>query len=102
MLAFVLAAVCTIPSALPNSEASEGSQGRSTASINFSLMASPVSKELQSDVRSIPLLALPLTCGAGLTGTAQAVAFSPAPRGYRKCVVATNIAETSLTLEGVV
>ncbi|KAF5837631.1 putative DEAH [Dunaliella salina] len=45
---------------------------------------------------------LPLPLYAGLTGTAQAVAFSPAPRGYRKCVVATNIAETSLTLEGVV
>jgi hypothetical protein len=28
--------------------------------------------------------------------------FSPSPRGLRKVVAATNVAETSLTLEGVV
>jgi hypothetical protein len=38
----------------------------------------------------------------GLPGNVQSLAFAPAPRGYRKVVVATNIAETSLTLEGVV
>jgi HrpA-like RNA helicase len=40
--------------------------------------------------------------GAGLPGNVQSLAFAPAPRGFRKVVVATNIAETSLTLEGVV
>ncbi len=36
----------------------------------------------------------------GLSGSQQALVFRPAPRGYRKVVAATNVAETSLTLEG--
>lgn len=28
--------------------------------------------------------------------------YEPTPRGYRKVIAATNIAETSLTIEGVV
>lgn len=36
-----------------------------------------------------------------LAGEAQDAAIAPAPRGRRKVVVATNIAETSLTIEGV-
>jgi ATP-dependent helicase HrpB len=43
-----------------------------------------------------------LVSWAGLPGAAQQAALSPVPRGHRKVVVATNIAETSLTLEGVV
>jgi pre-mRNA-splicing factor ATP-dependent RNA helicase DHX16 len=30
----------------------------------------------------------------------QAKIFEPAPPGARKCVLATNIAETSLTIDG--
>ena len=30
----------------------------------------------------------------------QAKIFEPAPLGARKCVLATNIAETSLTIDG--
>lgn len=39
---------------------------------------------------------------AGLPGAQQRLALEPAARGTRKVVVATNIAETSLTIEGVV
>ncbi|KAL4204665.1 hypothetical protein AMTRI_Chr01g111020 [Amborella trichopoda] len=46
------------------------------------------------------LLVLPLY--AGLSRAEQELAFSPTPRGKRKVVIATNIAETSLTLEGMV
>jgi ATP-dependent RNA helicase DDX35 len=38
----------------------------------------------------------------GLAHHRQALAFAPPPRGSRKVVVATNIAETSVTLPGVV
>ena len=46
------------------------------------------------------LLALPLY--SGLPGAQQRAALAPAARGTRKVVVATNVAETSLTIEGVV
>ncbi|CAN6482719.1 unnamed protein product [Victoria cruziana] len=46
------------------------------------------------------LIILPLY--AGLSRADQDMIFSPTPRGKRKVVVSTNIAETSLTLEGVV
>eukprot|EP00955_Chlamydomonas_euryale_P002062 22742-Chlamydomonas_euryale.AAC.1 len=54
--------------------------------------------------RLLPMLPPPVRpqCVAGLPGMEQARALAPAPRGMRKVVVATNIAETSLTLEGVV
>ncbi|KXZ50497.1 hypothetical protein GPECTOR_16g672 [Gonium pectorale] len=45
---------------------------------------------------------LPLPLYAGLHGSQQSAVFRPTPRGYRKVVVATNVAETSITLEGVV
>jgi pre-mRNA-splicing factor ATP-dependent RNA helicase DHX38/PRP16 len=46
-----------------------------------------------------PLLILPIY--ANLPADLQAKIFAPAPPGARKCVVATNIAETSLTVDGV-
>ncbi|KAJ7546775.1 hypothetical protein O6H91_08G054000 [Diphasiastrum complanatum] len=39
---------------------------------------------------------------AGLPRSDQELVFSPAPRGKRKIIVSTNIAETSVTLEGIV
>ena len=36
-----------------------------------------------------------------LPGERQALIFDPAPPGTRKCVIATNIAETSLTVDGI-
>lgn len=48
---------------------------------------------------SLPLQLLPLH--AGLTSEEQAAIFTPTPRGSRKCIVATNIAETSVTIDGV-
>ncbi|XP_030480108.1 probable pre-mRNA-splicing factor ATP-dependent RNA helicase DEAH9 isoform X1 [Cannabis sativa] len=46
------------------------------------------------------LLILPLY--SGLPRAEQELVFAPAPRGKRKVVISTNIAETSLTLEGIV
>ena len=48
----------------------------------------------------LSLMALPLYAGVG-KGEQEAV-FAPVPPGRRKVIVATNIAETSLTIEGVV
>ncbi|KAL1511890.1 hypothetical protein AB1Y20_005172 [Prymnesium parvum] len=45
---------------------------------------------------------LPLPLFSGLSTDAQLAVFESAPRGVRKVVVATNIAETSLTIEGIV
>ncbi|XP_064455267.1 ATP-dependent RNA helicase DHX8-like [Ornithodoros turicata] len=39
---------------------------------------------------------------SALTSNMQAKVFEPTPKGYRKVVVATNVAETSLTVDGVV
>lgn len=46
-----------------------------------------------------PLAVLPIY--SQLPTDAQAKIFQKAPGGMRKCVVATNIAETSLTLDGI-
>ncbi|CAI9087334.1 OLC1v1021384C1 [Oldenlandia corymbosa var. corymbosa] len=46
------------------------------------------------------LMVLPLY--SGLSRADQELVFSPTPRGKRKVVISTNIAETSLTLEGIV
>ncbi|KAI9142335.1 P-loop containing nucleoside triphosphate hydrolase protein, partial [Paraphysoderma sedebokerense] len=46
------------------------------------------------------LLALPLY--AGMSSEQQMKIFEPTPRGTRKVVVATNIAEASITIEGIV
>ncbi|KAI3407237.1 RNA helicase [Psidium guajava] len=46
------------------------------------------------------LIVLPLY--SGLSRAEQELIFSPTPRGKRKVVISTNVAETSLTLEGVV
>lgn len=37
-----------------------------------------------------------------LTNDEQLQAFRPAPRGYRKVIFSTNIAETSVTISGIV
>jgi ATP-dependent RNA helicase DDX35 len=45
---------------------------------------------------------VPCTLYAGLPAAAQLAAFEPAGRNTRKVVIATNIAETSVTIEGIV
>ncbi|KNC53325.1 uncharacterized protein AMSG_12204 [Thecamonas trahens ATCC 50062] len=47
-----------------------------------------------------PLLMLPIY--SQLPADMQSRVFEAAPPGFRKCVVATNIAETSLTVDGIV
>ncbi|EYU28048.1 hypothetical protein ABFS82_13G100000 [Erythranthe guttata] len=53
-----------------------------------------------SHKRKQELIVLPLY--SGLPRADQDLVFSPTPRGKRKVIFSTNIAETSLTLEGVV
>jgi ATP-dependent RNA helicase DDX35 len=50
-------------------------------------------------VKSRKLLPLPLF--AGLTHEEQIQAFDRTPSNVRKVIVATNIAETSVTIEGI-
>ena len=52
------------------------------------------------EVDEAPQLAV-LPIFSQLPSDLQAKIFQKAPDGMRKCVVATNIAETSLTLDGI-
>ncbi|XP_022955010.1 probable pre-mRNA-splicing factor ATP-dependent RNA helicase DEAH9 isoform X1 [Cucurbita moschata] len=54
----------------------------------------------RNDRKKSELIVLPLY--SGLSRAEQELIFSPTPRGKRKVVISTNIAETSLTLEGIV
>ena len=58
--------------------------------------------ELAADLpaKAHALQAMPLY--AGLTTAEQMYVFSPAPENTRKCIVATNIAEASVTVPGIV
>lgn len=38
---------------------------------------------------------------AALPTSQQTSVFTPVPRGMRKCILATNIAETSITIPGI-
>lgn len=44
---------------------------------------------------------LPIPLFASLPNAQQSLVFEPAPPGTRKCVLATNIAETSITIPGI-
>ncbi|CAK9327485.1 unnamed protein product [Citrullus colocynthis] len=57
-------------------------------------------EEERNDRKKSELIILPLY--SGLSRAEQELIFSPTPRGKRKVVISTNIAETSLTLEGIV
>jgi len=59
----------------------------------------PNSSSTLSPVHPSNLLVIPIY--ASLTPEMQLRAFQPAPPGFRKAVLATNIAETSITLQGV-
>ena len=44
---------------------------------------------------------LPIPVYSALPTEKQSMIFEPAPEGSRKCVIATNIAEASLTIDGI-
>ena len=50
-------------------------------------------EDTRAPVQALPLYAL-------LPAAAQAKVFQPAPPGHRQVIVATNVAETSLTIPG--
>ena len=52
-----------------------------------------------SDLKPTPLIPLPVY--SALPSEMQTAIFEPAPPGCRKCVVATNIAEASVTIDGI-
>lgn len=59
-----------------------------------------IQERLQQLGEDIPeLLILPIY--SQLPSDLQAKIFDPAPEGARKCIVSTNIAETSLTVDGI-
>ena len=55
--------------------------------------------EKLSDESTPPLLVLPMY--SQLPADLQAKIFDAAPKGMRKCIVSTNVAETSLTVDGI-
>lgn len=63
-------------------------------------------RKLHDEIKTLPkdscgdLFILPLY--ASLPPEMQARAFAPPPRGARRCIFATNIAETSVTVDGIV
>ena len=57
-------------------------------------------KEKLSEFEEAPPLAV-LPIYSQLPSDLQAKIFQRAPGGMRKCIVATNIAETSLTVDGI-
>lgn len=54
------------------------------------------------DISSLEDQLLIVHCYGGLSMEEQHKMFDPAPPNYRKVVLATNIAETSITIEGIV
>ena len=56
-------------------------------------------EKLSEDKASPPLLVLPMY--SQLPADLQAKIFDAAPPGIRKCIVSTNVAETSLTVDGI-
>lgn len=56
-------------------------------------------EQLSDDDSSPPLLVLPMY--SQLPADLQAKIFEAAPTGVRKCIVSTNVAETSLTVDGI-
>ncbi|KAI8874317.1 P-loop containing nucleoside triphosphate hydrolase protein, partial [Ramicandelaber brevisporus] len=69
--------------------------GREEVEVACSVMAERLAKL----DRAKPLLILPAY--SMLRSDLQQRIFAPAPQGSRKCVIATNIAETSLTIDGI-
>lgn len=59
-------------------------------------------KRYQQQQQGRRIRMVPCTLYAGLPAAAQLAVFEPAARGTRKVVLSTNIAETSVTIEGVV
>jgi pre-mRNA-splicing factor ATP-dependent RNA helicase DHX38/PRP16 len=57
-------------------------------------------EQMQNEGTKVPSLAI-LPIYSQLPSDLQAKIFEKAPEGTRKCIVATNIAETSLTVDGI-
>ena len=62
--------------------------------------SAPVPKESASEVQILDAVVLVLPMYSQLPADLQAKIFDAAPEGVRKCIVSTNVAETSLTVDG--
>ncbi|KAJ2161734.1 hypothetical protein GGF46_001238 [Coemansia sp. RSA 552] len=62
---------------------------------------SEVEEQIHHGRRALELLA-PLPMHAGVTAEEQRAVFEPAAHGMRKAIFSTNVAETSVTIDGVV
>jgi len=65
------------------------------------VLASPRSMLYHPERQAYPFVVTPLPMGAQCMRTVQARIFETTPVGARKVVLATNIAETSLTIDGI-
>ena len=63
-------------------------------------LAERIEQLVSSSTRAVPELSI-LPIYSQLPADLQAKIFQPAAAGARKCIVATNIAETSLTVDGI-
>jgi pre-mRNA-splicing factor ATP-dependent RNA helicase DHX38/PRP16 len=70
-----------------------------TGQMDIEVTCMLVSEKLQSIENADPLMILPIY--SQLPSDLQARIFQKAEGGIRKCIVATNIAETSLTVDGI-
>jgi pre-mRNA-splicing factor ATP-dependent RNA helicase DHX38/PRP16 len=59
-----------------------------------------IAEKLKQIENAAPLLILPMY--SQLPSDLQTRIFEPTPKGTRKCIVSTNIAETSLTVDGII
>lgn len=88
-------------SALPMDEGDEDREagmGEDDGGSDIDIGDDPTDGEIKADP-SIPLYVLPLY--SLLAPEQQAKVFRPPPAGTRLCVIATNVAETSLTIPGI-
>ncbi len=72
-----------------------------TGSVLVFLPGSGEIRRVQNALRNLPNNTFVAPLYGGLSPAAQDQAIAPAPAGQRKVVLATNIAETSLTIEGI-
>lgn len=70
-----------------------------TGKEDIEVCADVIRERVEQIENTEPILVLPIY--SQMPADLQAKIFNPAPNGERKCIIATNIAETSLTVDGI-